>query len=193
MISLEGDNPSGPNQVSIRLAGEAGPPSLLLGQLLGPISHPSISSESARARRSCHLPARLSAHLSAHLELRHGHHMARCVFPGSSGSIRKKRPLTRAEGWKNSSEKRRFGRGVHLAGYTLHGLDAEKKNCSCYEKGSYCSGDTRDSGLIPHKTSPHSLLSYDTTRSDLGLDSHLIHHKRQTASPRAADSVKCGP
>ena len=38
-----------------------------------------------------------------------------------------------------------------------------KKNCSCYEKGSYCSGDTRDSGLIPHKTSPHSLLSYDTT------------------------------
>ena len=38
-----------------------------------------------------------------------------------------------------------------------------EKNCSCYEKGSYCSGDTRDSGLIPHKTSPHSLLSYDTT------------------------------
>ena len=42
-------------------------------------------------------------------------------------------------------------------------LDDRKKNCSCYEKGSYCSGDTRDSGLIPHKTSPHSLLSYDTT------------------------------
>ena len=42
-------------------------------------------------------------------------------------------------------------------------LQPGKKNCSCYEKGSYCSGDTRDSGLIPHKTSPHSLLSYDTT------------------------------
>ena len=44
-----------------------------------------------------------------------------------------------------------------------NGCETLKKNCSCYEKGSYCSGDTRDSGLIPHKTSPHSLLSYDTT------------------------------
>ena len=28
------------------------------------------------------------------------------------------------------------------------------------KKGATCSGDTRDSGLIPHKSSPHSLLSY---------------------------------
>ena len=34
------------------------------------------------------------------------------------------------------------------------------------KKGATCSGDTRDSGLIPHKSSPHSLSSpmcYDTT------------------------------
>ena len=39
-----------------------------------------------------------------------------------------------------------------------------KKNCSVFKRElATCSGDTRDSGLIPHKTSPHSLLSYDDT------------------------------
>ena len=58
---------------------------------------------------------------------------------------------------------RRAATSTDYGGPVARRRRAEKKNCSCYEKGSYCSGDTRDSGLIPHKTSPHSLLSYDTT------------------------------
>ena len=41
--------------------------------------------------------------------------------------------------------------------------EPKKKTVPDTKKGATCSGDTRDSGLIPHKTSPHSLLAYDTT------------------------------
>ena len=41
--------------------------------------------------------------------------------------------------------------------------ESHKKIVPVTKKGAARSGDTRDSGLIPHKTSPHSLLSYDTT------------------------------
>ena len=46
-----------------------------------------------------------------------------------------------------------------------HRAEVSKKIVPVTKKGATCSGDTRDShsGLIPHKTSPHSLLSYDTT------------------------------
>uniref|UniRef100_A0A6V2Y8C5 Uncharacterized protein n=2 Tax=Emiliania huxleyi TaxID=2903 RepID=A0A6V2Y8C5_EMIHU len=43
------------------------------------------------------------------------------------------------------------------------GSEWKKKTVPVTKKGATLSGDTRDSGLIPHKTSPHSLLSYDTT------------------------------